>query len=307
MEKKKSLLLYLCILIFGTTGIYLTFIVGNTNKYDSQTRAYKIDPNENYDSEDNIIYNPIYYFEVDGNNYECEAKGTSSYPKKNKNIVYYDSSNPTKCKTEYEKSTSKFAGIVCLIASAVIIYFGIIEKPSNKEKSNQFQGNDMENQNSFDYETVEKVTNIIEKGQMIFKKAVIIIIIIILLLLTLVDTLIIKQTIKAKDYIETTAVYEKDIIDGESSFKDCVYTFTDKQERKQNITISIPKTDEAKETIKIKYDEKNPKEYYEEGATMDKKGIIWFIVRIITIVILIILLLNEKLLNKISFSANNKG
>ena len=49
------------------------------------------------------------------------------------------------------------------------------------------------------------------------------------------------------------------------------------------------------------------KEYYEEGATMDKKGIIWFIVRIITIVILIILLLNEKLLNKISFSANNKG
>ncbi len=306
MNKKKSLLLYLCILIFGTIGIYLTFIVGNTNKYDSQTRAYKIDPNENYDSEDKIIYNPIYYFEVDGNNYECEAKGTSSYPKKNKNIVYYDSSNPTKCKTEYEKSTSKFAGIVSLIATAVIVYFGIIEKPSNNRK-NQTQENNIDNQNSINYEAVEKVSNIIEKGQMIFKKAVIIIIIIILLLLTLVETLIIKQTIKAKDYVEATAVYEKDIIDGESSFKDCVYTFTDKQERKQNITISIPKTDEAKETIKIKYDEKNPKEYYEEGATMDKKGIIWFIVRIITIVILIILLLNEKLLNKISFSANNKG
>lgn len=303
---KNKLILYLTVVLFGGIGIYLTFIAGNTNKYDSQTRAYKIDPNENYDSEDKIIYNPIYYFEVDGNNYECEAKGTSSYPKKNKNIVYYDSSNPTKCKTEYEKSTSKFAGIVSLIATAVIVYFGIIEKSSNNRK-NQIQENNIDNQNSINYETVEKVKNIVEKGQMVFKKVVIIIAIIILFLLTLVDTVIIKQTIKAKDYIETNAVYEKDIIDGESSFKDCVYTFTDKQERKQNITISIPKTDEAKETIKIKYDEKNPKEYYEEGATMDKKGIIWFIVRIITIVILIILLLNEKLLNKISFSANNKG
>lgn len=302
---KNKLILYLTVVLFGGIGIYLTFIAGNTNKYDSQTRAYKIDPNENYDSEDKIIYNPIYYFEVDGNNYECEAKGTSSYPKKNKNIVYYDSSNPTKCKTEYEKSASKFAGIISLIATAVIVYFGIIETPSNNRK-NQTQENNIDNQNSINYEAVEKVSNIIEKGQMTFKKAVIIIIIIILLLLTLVDTLIIKQTIKAKDYVETTAVYEKDIIDGESSFKDCVYTFTDKQERKQNITISIPKTDEAKETIKIKYDEKNPKEYYEEGATMDKKGIIWFVVRIIAIVILIILLLNKKLLSKIRFSMSNK-
>ena len=303
---KNKLILYLTVVLFGGIGIYLTFIAGNTNKYDSQTRAYKIDPNESYDSDNNIIYNPIYYFEVDGNNYECEAKGTSSYPKKNKNTVYYDSSNPTKCKTEYEKSTSKFAGIVCLIASAVIVYFGIIEKPSNKEKSNQFQENDIGNQNSIDYETVEKVTTIIEKGQMIFKKIVIVIAIIILLLLTLVDTVIIKQTIKAKDYIETTAVYEKDIIDGESPFKDCVYTFIDKQEKEQKIIISIPKTDEPKETIIIKYDEENPKEYYEEGSIMDKKGIIWFIVRIIAIIILIILLLNEKLLSKISFSLNHK-
>lgn len=304
---KNKLILYLTVVLFGGIGIYLTFIAGNTNKYDSQTRAYKINPNESYDSDNNIIYNPIYYFEVDGNNYECEAKGTSSYPKKNKNTVYYDSSNPTKCKTEYEKSTSKFAGIVCLIASAVIVYFGIIEKPSNEEKSNQFQESNTENQNLINYETVEKVTNIMEKGQMIFKKVVIIIAIIILLLLTLVDTVIIKQTIKAKDYIETTAVYEKDIIDGESPFKDCVYNFIDKKEKEQKITISIPKTDEPKETIKIKYDEKNPQEYYEEGATMDKKGIIWFVVRIIAIVILIILLLNKKLLSKISFSMSNKG
>ena len=113
---KNKIIIYLCTLIFGAVSIYLLFVAGNTNKYDSQTKAYKIDPNEYYDSEDKIIYNPIYYFEVDGNNYECEAKGTSSYPKKNKNTVYYDSSNPTKCKTEYEKSTSKFAGIICLIA-----------------------------------------------------------------------------------------------------------------------------------------------------------------------------------------------
>ena len=42
MNKKAKILVYISILLFGTIGVYLTFIYGNSNKYDSKTNAYRI-------------------------------------------------------------------------------------------------------------------------------------------------------------------------------------------------------------------------------------------------------------------------
>lgn len=306
-NNKNKILVYLCIALFGLLGAYLTFIAGNTNKYDSQTRAYKIYPNESYDSDSGTTYQPIYYFKVNEIEYECKAKvGSSSYPDENKNMVYYDSSNPTKCKTEYEKSTSKFAGIICLIATAVMIYFFVIKKPSNSiEESNHLQEFEAEGQHQFEQEKVEKVIKTVGKVQLIFKRVILGIIIAILLMFVLIDTVIFKQTIKARDYVETTATYVDRKSDKEDSlFDEYIYTFKDKQGNEQEVIISVAKDLTVKDEIKLKYNENNPQEYYEEGSTLDKSEIIWYIVKIVALVLLIILFFNKKLLNKISITAS---
>lgn len=302
---KKNILLYLCIALFGVLGIYLTFIAGTTNKYDSQTEAYRIDPNERYDSDDGTTYQPIYYYSVNGKEYECRAViSSSSYPKESKNIVYYDSSNPAKCKTEYEKSTGKFAGIICLIATALMVYFFIIKSPSSSlEDLNQDDG--IERQTQIEQEDAEKILATISKFQLIYKRLILGTIIVILLVFILIDTAIVKQTIVSKNYIETKAIYVDRKIDGDnSSFDDYIYTFLDKQGRQQEIIVSVSKDNEPKQEIKIKYNENNPQEYFEEGSTMDKSGIIWYIVKVVAMVLLIILFFNKKLLSKINISAS---
>lgn len=58
----------------------------------------------------------------------------------------------------------------------------------------------------------------------------------------------------------------------------------------------------VKDEIKIKYNENNPQDYYGEGSTLDKLGVIWYIVKIIALIISIFLLFNENILNKINLS-----
>ena len=136
--KKNNVLVYVCILLFGGLGIYFTFFAGNTSKYDSKVEAYRISTNESSDSDGNSVYYPTYHFKVDGKEYECKTtRGSSKYPSDKNNLVYYDSTNPEKCKTEYEKSVGKIAGIICLIATAIIVYFFIFHKPSNNEEVNR--------------------------------------------------------------------------------------------------------------------------------------------------------------------------
>lgn len=300
--KKNNWIVYLCIVVFGGLGIYLTFFAGNTSKYDSKTRAYQIDVNERSDS-DGSVYYPTYYYRVKGNDYKCESsKGSSSYPDEDKNIVYYDSANPLKCMTEYEKSTSKLAGIICLIATIAIVYFFFIFKPKEKNEgqSNQMQEIDIEKQQKIEA-NVEKAVEVVGKIQLIFKRVIIGIIIFILLIFILIDNALLRQTIIAKDYIDTTAVFVDRKTDGDSN--DYIYTFKDKNGVDHEVTISGFDGIEPEREIKLKYDENNPKNFYEEGSTLDKSGIIWYIVKIVALILLIVLFFNKKLLNKISITA----
>ena len=302
MNNKNKWIVYLCAFIFGIVGIYLTFISGNTNKYDSETKAYRIDVNESYDSDGGYTYRPTYYFRVDGRDYECHTKGgSSSYPKDSKNTVYYDSKNPTNCKTEYEKSTSKLGGIICLVATGIIIYFFIIKKPVEIDESEQINEIDVEKQKQLE-ENMVKVMEVVDKVQLIYKRVILGVIIAILLILILIDTAIFNQTLKAKDYIDTTAKYVDVKDDNDTVFDNYIYEFLDKKGNRQEITVGISKNESPEEEIKIKYNENNPQDYYEESAVMDKSGIIWYIVKIVFLVLLIILFFNKKLLNKIGIS-----
>ena len=302
--KKNSLLLYLFVAVFGVIGIYLTFVAGNVQKYDSQTTAYKIDANEHYDS-DGTMYYPIYYFKVRGESYKCESKsGSNSVPNESKNKVYYDSKNPTKCMTQYEKSTSKFIGIIFLAFSVILIVL-LMRKPSDKvEKKKKKKEIDPVKQQQIE-ENVLKVTSAIEKIALIVKRVILGIIILVLLLFILFETLIIKQTIKAKDYIETTATYVMEKENSEDNvFNEHIYSFEDTHGNKQEIIVSVSKTDTVKNTIKIKYNKNNPQEFYEEGMTYGKSGIIWYVVKIVVLIALVVLFFNKKLLSKVSISLN---
>ena len=302
--KKNNILVYVCIAIFGILGVYFTFFASNTSKYDSKVEAYRISPNESSDIDGNVVYYPTYYYEVDGKEYECKVtNGSSSYPDEKKNLVYYDSANPSNCATEYGKSVSRIAGIICLIATAIIVYFFVFHQPSNTEGVHEVKEINPEVQRQIE-EKAEKAIEIAGKIQLIYKRVVIGIIIAILLFLILIDTAIVKQTIKAKDYIDTTATFvEKKDTSDSNNFDDCVYTFKDKEGNDQEIIVSVSKDEEPESVIKIKYNEKNPQDYYGEHATMDKSGIIWYVVKIVAVILLLILFFNKKLLSKVNVSS----
>ncbi len=298
---KQKITLIICILIFGGVGVFLTFFYGNTNKYDSKTTADRIEVSTRSD-EDGDIYYPIYYFKVGDKEYACKANsGSNSYPNQKKKEVYYDSKNPKKCITEYDKSTSKTIGIVCLIVTMIIIILTIKKPSSNNDVSEEVKELDPETQ-----EKIEKAIEAANKFELFFKRLFIAIMFIFILILILIDNAILKQTIKAKDYIPTTATYvgRKDETE-DSIFNDHIYTFEDKKGNSQEITMSISNDRTPEDEINIKYNEKDPTDYYTEGAYFKKSDIIWYIVKVVVAILLVVLFFNEKLLNKIRLSVRN--
>ena len=151
----------------------------------------------------------------------------------------------------------------------------------------------------------KKVVDAIGKVSLIYKRVIIGIAILVLVALTLFDTLLLKQTIKSKDYPEATAeVVTKKEVSESDVFDDYIYTFTDKNGKQQEIVISISKDEQPEREVKIKYNEKDPQDYYQESSVLDKSGIIWYIVKIVAILVLIILFFNKKLLSKVNISAS---
>ena len=121
------------------------------------------------------------------------------------------------------------------------------------------------------------------------------------------DTAILKQTIIARDYIETTAIYIDEISNEEDSmFYDCIYSFKDNQGKQHEIIVSVFEGNVPSDEIKVKYNESNPEDYYEVGSTFDKLGIIKYLVKIIVIILLIVLFFNKTLLNKINISSSRR-
>ena len=174
----------------------------------------------------------------------------------------------------------------------------MIKNTNVSEDFNSVSENDMQKE-----ENSEKVIAIIGKVQLIYKRVILGIIIAILLVITLIDTAIFKQTLKARNYIETTAVYVDKKDNGESSiFDDYIYTFEDNKGVQQKIIMSFSKDTHPEEEIKLKYNEDNPQDYYNDGMTFDKSEFIWYIVKIVVLILLVILFFNKKLLSKVNMS-----
>ena len=149
---------------------------------------------------------------------------------------------------------------------------------------------------------LQQIQDMADKVGIIVKRVILGIIIAILGIFILFDLLIVGQTIKARNYIDTTATYTGESKPEDDKVIDYTYSFIDKNGKEQKITLAEFNGDEVKKEIKIKYDENNPQKFYEESAVLDTKGIIWFILEVVIQVLLIILFCNKNLLRKIHLS-----
>ena len=310
-KKNSKFGIILCLIIFGGIGIYFTFISSNTKKYDEIAFATHIDPNEHEDSDGNTIYSPIYTFKVRGVEFTCKAKTGSSFsPSEKKNKVYYDSKNPENCLVEYEKSTSKVGGIICLAVFALLLYFTLKKEPENNPNEQNYQSNQY-NQNNYEMnpemqqkidENVIKAEELITKASLIYKRVIIGIVIVVLIISLLIDSALFKQTIKSKGYTETVATLVDQKEDEDSIFDEYIYSFEDKNGKMQEIIVSVSKGGIPEDEVSVKYNENDPGDYYTEGMTMTKSGMIWFGVKIVIMVLLMLLFSSRKALEKIHIS-----
>lgn len=149
-----------------------------------------------------------------------------------------------------------------------------------------------------------KTMNIVSTISLIYKRVVLGVVIIFMLCISLFDIGMLKQTIEARNYIDTTAQFVEIKEDEENSaFNEALYSFTDKNGQNQIIYVSVSSSRPADE-IKIKYDENNPQEFYEENQLLGKGGIIGAVVKFIIIALLIVLFFNKNLLSKIHITAS---
>lgn len=115
-------------LLFFIVLCFLTFS-GLIKKMsmDKTVEAYKIDENGYYDSEGAYLYSPIFYYSVDGKEYECRINYSSGsgVNSKQKN-VYYNSANPQDCVTDYTVKPEIFMYFLCLFP-VIFILVGFIQ------------------------------------------------------------------------------------------------------------------------------------------------------------------------------------
>ena len=90
---------------------------------------------ETYEDEDgDTMYTPIYYYNVDGQNYKCTSHASSSNkPEKRIGKVYYDSKNPSKCMTDYSMKANKILLILNIIPVGFFIPGILLTRKSNKK------------------------------------------------------------------------------------------------------------------------------------------------------------------------------
>ena len=117
-------------------AIMLGVLIGNVIKLkslDASTMSTSIDINQYINDEGSDMYSPIYHYKVGGKEYTCNSNSSSSVrPSESNSLVYYDSKDPTKCMTEYSKSSNTLL-LVFLIIPLVCITVGVINiKKVNK-------------------------------------------------------------------------------------------------------------------------------------------------------------------------------
>lgn len=128
VKSGKNIYILFFIIGFIVLIVFGFIIVSNSLKkasLDSVVEAKLIVPNCHYNSEGTEMCSPIYYYEVEGIEYQCITNGSSSTSvDNNKNKVYYNSNKPNSCLNEYDESSFSFVYVILLLLSIGFILVG---------------------------------------------------------------------------------------------------------------------------------------------------------------------------------------
>ena len=151
-------------------------------------------------------------------------------------------------------------------------------------------------------ENAQKAVVILDKVIIAYKRILLIAPILILLIIVFFETTTVVKTIKAKNYIETTATYvnKSNNEDDSELFDDYIYSFEDIKGTRQEITISIPQEEQPPKEIKIKYDNTNTKKYYKKTQIFSSFEMLFYVIKVIILLVLTIIFFNKNLLRKTS-------
>lgn len=114
-------LLFIGIIIFSVNS------TGNKIKtMDSKVLSSHVDVTTYRNDEGNMMYRPMYYYQVDGKEYICSSNvSTSSYPNLDNKTIYYKSDNPSSCMLESAtKNNNKM--YVALFIPGIFVIIGLI-------------------------------------------------------------------------------------------------------------------------------------------------------------------------------------
>ncbi len=129
--KKGNKMYYLLLGIGIVVLIILMFVIVNNyltaKQMDASTTSTKVVVNSELDNDGKTMYSPTYYYVVNGQEYTCSSSSSSSKnPGTSNKKVYYETSNPSNCLTEYSKSSNKMIYILTIIP-LVLIALSIFE------------------------------------------------------------------------------------------------------------------------------------------------------------------------------------
>jgi len=120
--------------IFILAGIFFSilflgmfvFNIIKLNSFDSIVLSTRVDLNPHISDSGGTVYSPIYYYEVNGNNYSCRTDLFSSIkPSEENQKIYYDSLDPSNCMSEYSKLTN-YLTLTFLFLPLSFIVFALI-------------------------------------------------------------------------------------------------------------------------------------------------------------------------------------
>lgn len=124
-----SMALFIIIgLLFAGIGIGM-FVsqITTKNRMDSEVEAYRVDINEHYDSDNGTMYSPVHYYRVNGVEYTCSDGGSTSSitSSMEDETVYYNSSDPSDCMTDYSSSSNNLFFIIFTLLGGICAGLGI--------------------------------------------------------------------------------------------------------------------------------------------------------------------------------------
>jgi len=111
--------------LFIIVGIFIFSII-KFNSLDSSVLSTSVEVQSHINDEGSVMYSPVYYYEVDSQNYSCASSASSSVKSSTQNnTVYYDSKDPSNCMTEYSRS-GNFIILLFLIIPVIFILIAVI-------------------------------------------------------------------------------------------------------------------------------------------------------------------------------------